>query len=162
MSIKWYQLLFQLINFGVLVFVLNRFLYRPILKIIELRNKKIQDSIKAAEETLKEKAKIEIIKKKVVEEAEKEAVKIVEQAKSQADKTSRKIIEAAKIQAEQEVNKKFQLMQEKLAEQEEKIKTGITDLVIKTTAQLLKDALTPTEQKSVIDKEIKKLSQALR
>lgn len=162
MSIKWYQLLFQLINFGVLIFVLNRFLYQPILKIIELRNKKIEDSIKAAEETLKEKAKIEIIKKKVVEEAEKEAVKIVEQAKSQADKTSKKIIEAAKMQAEQEVNKKFQLMQEKLAEQEEKIKIEITDLVIKTTTQLLKNALTPTEQKSVIDKEIKKLSQALR
>ena len=47
--------MFQLINFGVLVFVLNRFLYQPILKIIELRNKKIEDSIKAAEETLKEK-----------------------------------------------------------------------------------------------------------
>ena len=72
MEIRWYQLLFQVINFGLLIFVLNRFLYRPILKIVEQRNKKIEDSIRAAEATLKEKEKIAEIKKQVVAEAEKE------------------------------------------------------------------------------------------
>lgn len=157
MSIKWYQLLFQVINFGVLVFVLNKFLYKPIVNIIKQRNKKIEDSIKAAEATLKEKAKIEEIKKQAVEEAEKEAVKIVEAAKKEAGKTSKSLIDQAKTEAEQEVDKKFQLMVEKLAEQEAKITGRITDLVIKTTSRVLKDSLTPKEQKLIIDKEIDQL-----
>jgi len=157
MSIKWYQILFQIINFGILVFVLNKFLYKPIVNIIKQRNKKIEDSIKAAEQTLKEKEKIKQIKQKAVEEAEKEAVRIVEATRKEAGKTSRQIIDDAKKEAEQAVDKKFQLMLEKLAEQESKITGKITDLVIKTTSRVLKDSLTPKDQKLIIDKEIAKL-----
>ncbi len=157
MSIKWYQLLFQVINFGILILVLNKFLYKPIVNIIKQRNKKIEDSIKAAEATLKEKAKIEIIKKKAIEEAEKEAVKIVDKAKLNAGKSGKDIINKARKEAEQEVDKKFQLMIEKLAEQEAKITQKITGLVIKTTSRVLKGSLTDKEQKQIIDKEILKL-----
>jgi len=162
MTIKWYQILFQIINFGILVFVLNRFLYKPIITIIDQRNKKIQDSIKAAEATLKEKAKIEEIKKQVIQEAEKEAMAVIGKARKQASTTSKGIIESAKQAAEQEVDKKLQLMKEQLAQEEGRIKARITDLVIKTTSQVLKDSLTDKEQHLIIDKEIKKLSKALK
>jgi F-type H+-transporting ATPase subunit b len=157
MSIKWYQILFQIINFGILVFVLNKFLYKPIVNIIKQRNKKIEDSIKAAEQTLKEKEKIKQIKQQAVEEAEKEVVRIVETARKGAGKTSKQIIDDAKKEAEQAVDKKFQLMLEKLTEQESKITGKITDLVIRTTSRVLKDSLTPKDQKLIIDKEIAKL-----
>ena len=162
MTIKWYQILFQIINFGILVYLLNKFLYRPIIKIIDQRNKKIQDSIKAAEATLKEKAKIEEIKKQAVQEAEKEALAVVDQAKKQAVAVSKKMVEVAKQEAEQEVDKKLQLMQEKLVEEENRVKGRITDLVIKTTSQVLKDSLTAKEQQLIIDKEISKLSRTLK
>jgi F-type H+-transporting ATPase subunit b len=157
MSIKWYQILFQIINFGILIFVLNKFLYKPIVNIIKQRNKKIEDSIKAAEQTLKEKEKIKQIKQQAVEEAEKEVVRIVETARKGAGKTSKQIIDDAKKEAEQAVDKKFQLMLEKLTEQESKITGKITDLVIRTTSRVLKDSLTPKDQKLIIDKEIAKL-----
>jgi F-type H+-transporting ATPase subunit b len=162
MSIKWYQLLFQIINFGILVFVLNKFLYKPILKIIDQRNRKLHDSIKAAEHNLKEKAKLEELKKMAVQEAEKEAIRIVEQARGEAKETSKSIIEAAKQEAEQEVDKKFGLMQEKLAEEETKLEAKVADLVIKTTSQVLKKSLTPKEQEAIIDKEISQLGKSLR
>ena len=158
MTIQWYQLLFQVINFGILVFVLNRFLYRPIVTIIKQRNKKIEDSIRAAEDTLKEKAKIEALKQKAVEEAEKEAVKIVELAKKDASKSGRKILDQARSEAEAEVDKKFALLTEKLGHQEKQITSRITDLVIKTTSKVLKGSLTDKEQKQKIDEEIKKLA----
>jgi len=157
MEIHWYQLLFQIINFAVLVFILKKFLYKPILTIIDQRNKKIQDSIKAAEKTLEEKEKIEQIKKKAIEAAEKEAVRIVDLAKKTAGKTAKQMIQDAKQEAEEEVDKKFQLLADKLADQEKKITAKITDMVIKTTSRVLKDSLTTQEQKQIIDQEIKKL-----
>lgn len=158
MTIHWYQLLFQIINFGVLIWVLKKFLYQPIITIINQRNKKIEDSIKAAEATLKEKTKIEEIKKQVVAEAEKEAVNIVEAARKESDKTGKQILEAARVEAETEVDKKLKLLTEKLAEQEMQITHRITDLVVQTTQRVLKDSLTDTQQKAVIDSEIKKLA----
>lgn len=157
MEIHWYQLLFQIINFAVLVFILKKFLYKPIITIIDQRNKKIQDSIKAAEKTLEEKEKIEQIKKKAIEAAEKEAIRIVELAKKTADKAGKQMIENAKNEAEEEVDKKFQLLTDKLADQERKITARITDMVVKTTSRVLKDSLTVQEQRKIIDQEIKKL-----
>lgn len=158
MSIQWYQLLFQIINFGILILVLKKFLYQPIITIINQRNKKIEDSIKAAEANLKEKAKIEEIKKQAVIEAEKEAVLIVETARKESDKTGKQILLAARVEAEAEVNKKLKLLTEKLAEQESQITGRITDLVIKTTQSVLSNSLSANQQKAIIDSEIKKLA----
>lgn len=158
MSIQWYQLLFQIINFGILILVLKKFLYQPIITIINQRNKKIEDSIKAAEANLKEKAKIEAIKKQAVIEAEKEAVLIVEAARKESDKTSKQILLAARVEAEAEVDKKLKLLTEKLAEQENQITGRITDLVIKATQSVLSNSLSANQQKAIIDSEIKKLA----
>jgi F-type H+-transporting ATPase subunit b len=158
MSIHWYQLLFQIINFGILILVLKKFLYQPIINVINQRNKKIEDSIKAAEANLKEKAKIEEIKKQAVQEAEKEAVRIVETARKESDKTGKQIIQAARVEAESEVDKKLKLLTEKLAEQESQITGRITDLVIKATERVLKGSLTVSQQNAIIDSEIKKLA----
>ncbi|KKU13503.1 MAG: ATP synthase subunit b [Microgenomates group bacterium GW2011_GWC2_45_8] len=161
MEIRWYQLLFQIVNFGILIFLLNRFLYRPILKIIEDRNKKIEDSLKAAEATLKEKEKINELKKLAVAEAEKEAVKIVEAAKHQADLSGKRIINEAQAEAETAVVKKMELLNDKLAQEEKRLQGRIADLVITTTRQVLKSSLGKEEQKRIVDRQIKELKNLL-
>src|SRR3972149_3295968 len=123
MEIRWYQLLFQIVNFGILIFLLNRFLYRPILKIVEDRNKKIEDSLKAAEATLKEKEKINELKKLAVVEAEKEAVKIVEAAKHQADLSGKQILSEAQAEAEAAGAKKMELLSDKLEQEEKRLQS---------------------------------------
>ena len=161
MEIRWYQLLFQIVNFGILIFLLNRFLYRPILKIIEDRNKKIEDSLKAAEATLKEKEKINELKKLAVAEAEKEAVKIVETAKHQADLSGKQILSEAQAEAETAVVKKMELLNDKLAQEEKRLQGRIADLVITTTRQVLKSSLGKEEQKRIVDRQIKELKNLL-
>lgn len=157
MEIKWYQLLFQVVNFGVLVFLLNRFLYRPILKIIDDRNKKIEDSIKAAEATLKEKEKLNELKKQAAAEAEREAVKIVEAARKQADTAGKEIISRSQKEAEAVMAKKLSLIEDRLAAEEKQLRSRIADLVVTTTKQVLKTSLNRQEQKKILDRQIKQL-----
>jgi len=161
MEIRWYQLLFQIVNFGILIFLLNRFLYRPILKIVEQRNKKIEDSLKAAEATLKEKEKISELKKQVVAEAEKEAAKIVEAAKHQADLSGKQILSDAQAEAEAAVAKKLELLNDAMSQEEKRLRTRLADLVITTTRQVLKTSLSQGEQKRIIDNQIKELRKKL-
>ena len=161
MEIRWYQLLFQIVNFGILIFLLNPFLYRPILKIVEDRNKKIEDSLKAAEATLKEKEKINELKKLAVAEAEKEAVKIVEAAKHQADLSGKQILSQAQAEAEAAVSKKMELLSDKLAQEETRLQGRVADLVITTTRRVLKSSLGKEEQRRIVDRQIKELKQLL-
>ncbi len=63
MLIDWFTVGAQLVNFLVLVFLLQRFLYKPILKAIAVREKKISDELTDAaakkEEALKDKMEFE-------------------------------------------------------------------------------------------------------
>ena len=161
MEIRWYQLLFQIVNFGILIFVLNRFLYRPILKIVEMRNKKIEDSLKAAEESLKEKAKLSELKKQAAAEARIEAVKIVEAAKQEADLAGKQLLTEAQTEAEAAVSKKMELLNDRLEQEEKRLQDRISELVITTTRQVLKSSLGKDEQKRIIDRQIKELKHIL-
>ncbi len=49
MKIDWFTLIAQVINFLILVWLLRRFLYKPILKAVDEREKKIASQLKDAE-----------------------------------------------------------------------------------------------------------------
>lgn len=49
MAINWFTFFAQIVNFFVLVFVLQRLLYKPIVKAMEKREKKIRDRLESAE-----------------------------------------------------------------------------------------------------------------
>jgi F-type H+-transporting ATPase subunit b len=155
MQIHWYQLLFQIANFGILIFILNKFLYKPVIKILDQRNKKIQDSIKAAEKNLEEKAKLEEFKKKVKLEAEKEATEVLSKARKQADQTSKQMLLEAKEETQALTGKEFENLKEKLKDEETRMKNRIGNLVVDMTAKVLERTLTPTEQHKIIDRELK-------
>ncbi len=50
LGINWFLLISQLINFGLLAFLLVRFLYRPVLDALHNRQMRIQESIENAEQ----------------------------------------------------------------------------------------------------------------
>jgi len=48
MQINWFTVIAQIINFFILVWLLKRFLYKPILKAIDEREKKIASQLEDA------------------------------------------------------------------------------------------------------------------
>jgi len=160
MQIHWYQLLFQVINFGVLIFVLNKFLYGPIVKIIDQRNKKIQDGIKAAEKNLEEKASLDEFKKKIQLKAEKEATEILSKARKQATDQSKQIVAQSKTETQAIAQKEFENLKEKLNDEEAKMKNRIGSLVVDMTAKVLEETLTSADQHKIVDRELKILAKA--
>ena len=110
-NITW--LLAQIVNFGLLLFILWRFAYQPVLKMLNDRKQKIQESLEYAERVKREAADQQKEFDRKLEEArrqaqtaaaaaaqvgEKEREVIVAQAREEA----RKLIEQAKGQIEYE------------------------------------------------------------
>lgn len=112
-------LLIEMLTFGMLVWLTMRFIWPPILKAIEDRQKKIADGLAAGVrgerglELARKKAKEELIKAKVesaniIGQTNRQAALLIEAAKKNAEEAAKKVVLAAKdeIAAEAEKIKK--------------------------------------------------------
>ena len=85
MEINIYQILFQILNFGVVMYLLNKVLYKPVMKMLDDRAKKINEGMSQAEKNLKAGEEIEKTKKAEVSKARKEASSIIAAAEVDAN-----------------------------------------------------------------------------
>ncbi|MCL7744447.1 F0F1 ATP synthase subunit delta [Guyparkeria hydrothermalis] len=115
MLVDWYTVAAQVINFAVLVWLLKRFLYRPILEAIDAREKRISNSLAEADatraeaererETFEERnADFERQRdrrlKEVAEEAREEHHRLMEAARRSAEQLRERQIESLKREQE--------------------------------------------------------------
>lgn len=96
MEINIAQILFQIINFGVVAGALTMLLYKPILKMLKQRSERIAESQKAAEQILSEKEALEKTKKQEIEKAKKESSKLMAEAAKEADDKKSKLMNEAR------------------------------------------------------------------
>jgi F-type H+-transporting ATPase subunit b len=157
MEIDIKQVLLQLLNFGVLVFLFTKFMFNPILKILDARSKKIQDGQLAAEKSLKEAANAEKKQAEKLAEASKKAASILAEAKAESKKLGAELIEQAKSVAASELAKQKEAFQKELEAEEQKLKGRLAELVVTTTKSVLADSLKPADLKSITAKELAKL-----
>ena len=157
MKIVLRDILLQIANFAVLFLVLNKFLYKPIIKILEGRSKKIQSGLEAAEKSLEDQAKTEERQKGIIDQAEQKASEILEKSRADAKIASREIVDSAKTEAREAVAKEHKILQGKILEEEKRVKKSLASMIIKTTQSILEGALSSSDQKKIINQQIKKI-----
>lgn len=148
-------LLAQLINFGILLFVLYKFAYGPVLKMLEDRTKKIEKGLQDAEASHKKLAEISEKESAVLVEARKNAQEIIKKSEEVAVKNAEGIITLAKVQSDKLVeDAKKQIKQEK-----DKIlleaKSEVANLVMIATEKIIHEKLDSVKDKELINQIIK-------
>ncbi len=147
----------QIVNFLVLLFLLNKFLYKPILKVLSQRRQKIVDSLKNAEEIELQLQKTENDRLKKLAEATTEGKGIIEDAKTAAAN----IIAEAHQKAKSDIELLVAKAQSELAAEGEKlhqeIRVELADIVDLSLRKIASEAINPKSQKEIIQKAIKNL-----
>lgn len=108
LGIDWKMLIAQIINFLVLLFLLNKFLYKPILNMLESRKQKIEKGLEDAQHSAKILQNSKEEADKITEKAYQEAGEILNTAKLEAQKEAEEIVKKAKNQAEK-INREAQI-----------------------------------------------------
>lgn len=160
LGIDWKLLLAQIVNFFILLLVLYKFAYRPILAMLDRRTKTIEKSLQAAKEGEEKLAKADLLREEKIAQAEKEIGKLIESARSDAEVMKKEIIATANKQAEELIKRgKLQLQEEK-----EKMITDskheVSLIVVSATSKMLQREFSPADQKRLLDaisREIKSL-----
>jgi F-type H+-transporting ATPase subunit b len=146
-----------LLNFAVLLFILWRFAYRPILNLLKQRREKVSQGVhdaKAAEIKLNEAKDKE---KAVIIEARKEAQNIIDEVKERAENKKQAILDKAKEEVGQVINAEKKKIQEEKADTLKSIKADISDLVILAVERVMKEKIDSRTDKKIIKEAIKDL-----
>ncbi|MBU2028758.1 F0F1 ATP synthase subunit B [Patescibacteria group bacterium] len=148
-------LLAQLVNFIIVLLVLYKFAYKPILKVLNDRTSKIEKGIKDAESSQVKLAEMEKKEKEVLLQAREEAQKIINQAEKTALKNVEDLEIAAKVQSEKTLeDAKKQIEQEKNKAVKE-AKSEIAGLVISATEKIIGKKMDGKKDGELIEKVIK-------
>ena len=92
-------LLAQIVNFVIIMVVLTKILYTPILGMLEKRKKEIEETLAIRERLRVEEEKMQTRKEKLLSEARKEARAILDEAKKQGKEAEHEIVAAAHHEA---------------------------------------------------------------
>jgi F-type H+-transporting ATPase subunit b len=157
MEIQFPQILLQAVNFGLLLFLLTKLLYKPVLKVLDERSDRIDKGLLAASKNLEEQEKIESTKKSEIQKAQREAQKMLDEAKAEAQKMSKDILDKAKAEASLIAKKETAALEAKLAIEQQAMTRRLSDLIILTTKSALRDTLKAEHQEEIINQQIKLL-----
>lgn len=152
------QLIYSIIAFLVLVFILGRFAFPPVMDMLKKREETIRNTIDEAEKTRVEAAKLLEDYKAQLAEARREAQETIEQSKkvgesvrveitTKANEEARQIIERAGIEIEREKERALVDLQAKVA-----------DLTILATAKVIQKSLDEPGQRKLVEDAIQEVS----
>lgn len=136
LGIDWKLLIAQGVNFLILLFILKRFVYQPMLGFLEERAKKIEAGLQNADAATKTLQKAEAEQKRLLTEAQKEARGIVEEAVAVAKRRDAEQLEKTKA----EIVTLMEASQKHIAEEKERMmreaKQELGELVALATQKL--------------------------
>ncbi|MCX6761376.1 MAG: F0F1 ATP synthase subunit B [Candidatus Moranbacteria bacterium] len=145
----------QMVNFAIVLFVLYRFAYKPVLKTLNSRTNKIEKGLADADAAGKKLEEIVEKEKDVLATAKKEAQEIIKMAEEQAKANSMSIVLEARNQSEKLlVGAKSQIEQEKNKMLVE-VKGEIANLVVLATEKIIGEKLDKEKDRELIEKSIK-------
>lgn len=150
-------LLTQIVNFTIMLVILTKLLYKPLLKSLEARRKKIEEGLMFAEKTKQQEEKLVQKKQEMIKEARDEAKVIFENTKKEAQKMKEELVEEGKHEVEGMKTKLLKEMEAREEKMERELMSQTVDIASSMVTRLLGDILGSDEQHKLIHRELQKL-----
>jgi F-type H+-transporting ATPase subunit b len=148
----------QVISFAIVAFLLGRFAYKPILKVLEERRQRIAAGLANADKIKQELSQTESARQQILAQANTQANKLIEEARAAAAKVQETETQRAIAAAEQIIAKAREAAALDHQRMLQDLKKEIGQLVVRTTAQVAGKVLSMEDQKRLIDETNKQLA----
>ena len=147
----------QIVNFVILLLILKKFAYKPIMKVLDDRKHKIETSMKQAEEIEKKLAVTEKRQTEILGNAERESTKIIEEAKNAAKKIQESTLVETNKKVEETLVKNKAALKLEGERMVSEVKTDMVVLVTETTKKVLGKVLSSRDNEDLVKKSLEEL-----
>ena len=158
LGIQWRILAAQAINFSIVFFVLWKFAYGPIFKMLQARREKIAEALASAEKIKSDVARTEADRQKILADAGDKANKLIDEARQAAARVRETETQKAIAAAEQIVVKAREAAAQEHSQMLAELKREVGRLVVQTTATVTGKILTPEDQRRLAEETEKQLA----
>jgi len=158
LGIYWPKLIAQTVNFGIVLFVLWKFAYKPVLTMLAQRREKIAAGMANAEKIKIELAQTEASRRDILDRANTEANRFIEEARAAAARVREQETQKAVADAGQIVAKAREAAAQDHARMLVELKREVGRLVVQTTASVTGKILTPEDQRRLAEETSRQLS----
>ncbi|RME99124.1 MAG: ATP synthase F0 subunit B [Chloroflexi bacterium] len=153
-------LIVYIINFGLVLFLLQRFAYKPILGMLEQRQQRISDSLAAADKAAEEAAQQRVEFEKELAKARQSSQEDARKAAEATEKMRQEILAAARQEAEDIKSKaREEAEQEKQAIMAD-LQKQAADLAMQITNKVVGEAVDENAQRKLVNQFLADLGDA--
>ncbi len=149
--------LWTILTFLVLLVLLAKFAWKPLLALLDRREEMIRQSLDDAEKAKQELQRLQQESKEILSKARVEAQSILAKSRSEAEKLKGEIRQEAKVQADsilRDAEKQIQVETEKAIAV---LKNEVVDLSLLVASKLIKKNLSKEDNKSLIEESLKQV-----
>ena len=148
-------MLWTVLTFVVLLFVLRRIAWKPLLEALDAREKRINDALLKAEKAQREAEQAIAENRKRSDEAMRQAEQLIEQARQDAEQTRRKLIEDARGESQRVVDQGMRRLEAEQRAAMQELRAVTADLAIRAAGRLIQSSLTEQQQRELVDQFLK-------
>ena len=145
------------ITFLVLLVVLGKFAWGPIVKMLAERERTIRDAIESAKKERAEAEKLLAEQKESLARASREAAELARRNQAEVEKLRQELTAKAKKEADDLVAAARRQVQEEIAKARAELKAQVVDLAIDAAARLVKANLDEKAQRKLVEEYIAQL-----
>lgn len=154
------QVIWSLITFAVLLFLLGRFVYPPIIGMLDKRSEAIRESLEAAERTRIDAQGLLEQYKEQMADARTEAQKVIGQSREVGEQMKKEIVEKANEEARGLIER---AQQEIGAEKERAVadlRKSVADLSIGVASKIIGEQLSAEKHLDLIERSLSEVTQS--
>ncbi len=148
-GINWELLLAQAVNFFILLVILKIFAYKPVMKMLDDRRKKIQEGLEASEESKKKLAETSVQEALILRKANDQAISVVDAAEAEAALQAKNMLDAAHTKSEQVIASGQRKLEEERQELSLDVRRHAEELVRLSIERVI-GKLTPAERERLL------------
>lgn len=152
------KLLFaQIVNFSILLFLLSKFVYAPLKKIMKERQEKIAQGVSFAESMEEKERQMQERFQKLIDQAGLQAAKILTETKEKAKIEREEILRLAQEEAKKTMQEGLAILEAKREEDLMKLQEEIAQTVVILAEKILKENLDKERQRKIIAQKLEEL-----
>jgi F-type H+-transporting ATPase subunit b len=152
LGIEWPVLVTQLASFTLLFLILRFVAYKPILKMLDERSKKVKESLEQADVVKAQSLHAEEEVKKQIQAASKEGQEIISRATRTSEEIRAAAQEQAKVEGEALIEKARQAIKAEREGAVDELRQEFADLTVLAAGKVIGQTLDKKAHKALIDK----------
>jgi F-type H+-transporting ATPase subunit b len=149
-GVDWPHFIAQVVSFCLVAFLLHKFAYKKVLGVLEQRRQRIEQGLANAEKIKTELARTEASRLEVLNQANTQANKLIEEARAAAARVQEQETQKAIAAAEQIIAKAREASAADHARMMTELKKEIGRLVVETTSRVTGKVLTAEDQQRLV------------